>query len=184
MNDTTLTARRGWPVAFTQSALSVGFALLIGLGAQLKIYLPFTPVPVTFQTLFLLIGASTLRRFYSLQMIGWYLVLGSIGVPLFAGQTTGMSWLSGPTGGYLVGFVIATYLLGFFQGGSWRQLLLFLAAHTAIFVPGLLWLHVVTGSGWDKTLAMGLYPFIVGDLLKSATAFATWLILRRNTSVC
>ena len=159
--------------AILDSLTAFGFALLIGLGAHLKITLPFTPVPVTFQTLFLLIGGSYLRRFYSLQMVGWYLLLGGAGLPLFADGSRGLATLLGPTGGYLLGFGLAAALLGFFRFQKpWRNFLLFLAAHSILFVPGVAWLKFVTGASWDRALAMGLYPFLVGDLLKSAAAFA------------
>lgn len=154
---------------------ALGFALLIGLGAHIKIFLPFTPVPITFQTLFLLIGANLLTRHFALQMIGWYLLLGFLGLPLFAHETKGVAYLLGPTGGYLIGFVLASALLGYFQSRSaWRQYALFLLAHTLIFVPGVVWLHHVTQASWTRTLEMGLTPFLVGDLLKSSTAFACW----------
>ncbi|MBI2068375.1 MAG: biotin transporter BioY [Deltaproteobacteria bacterium] len=157
---------------FWNSLLAFGFALTVGIGAQLKVFLPGNPVPMTFQTLFLLIGASYLHRFYSLQMAGWYLLLGVAGFPLFANGSSGLNYLFGPTGGYLLGFILAAGLLGFFKPASgWRQLLLFLFAHSIIFIPGLLWLKVVTGASWPQTLQMGLYPFLIGDLLKSAIAF-------------
>ncbi|MBI2082215.1 MAG: biotin transporter BioY [Deltaproteobacteria bacterium] len=167
-------------VTLTRSLLALGFALLIGLGAHIKIYLPFTPVPMTFQTFFLLVGAAYLRRYYSLQMIAWYLLLGFVGFPLFANQSAGFAYLLGPTGGYLLGFVLAASLLGFF---SFRnpigQFFLFLLAHTILFVPGIFWLHQFLGGAWQETLAKGLYPFLFGDLLKSAAAFFCWFLFSK-----
>lgn len=161
----------------------MGFAFLIGVGAHLKIYLPFTPVPVTFQTLFLLIGASSLRRYDSLQMVGWYLLLGFAGVPLFSGQANGFAYLLGPTGGYLIGFALAAAMLGFFEiQTKGRQFLLFVAAHLIIFVPGVAWLKAATGSTWSQALQMGFYPFLFGDLLKSSVAFCCWVLFLKRKS--
>jgi biotin transport system substrate-specific component len=133
---------------------------------------------MTFQTFFLLVGASTLRGTYSLQMIGWYLLLGLLGLPFFSGNGAGVQYLLGPTGGYLVGFVVTTWILGQFRaGGALGQFLLFLLAHSLLFVPGVIWLKIVTGSPWSKSLEMGLYPFLLGDLIKSSMAFCLWFLI-------
>ena len=168
--------------ALVQSALALAFALMIGVGAHVRVTLPFTPVPVTFQTLFLLIGASYLRRSFSLQMVGWYLLLGAMGLPLFASSSSnGWILLSGPTGGYLFGFILSAWVLGYLQGRSaWQQLLLYVAAHTVLFVPGLLWLRWTMHLDWPRTIVMGFTPFIVGDILKSSIAFSTWFFFPKH----
>ena len=170
-----LSKTRSWPLARHIGALA--FAILIGLGASWKVPLPFTPVPITGQTLFVLLGASVLTRFYSLEMIGFYLLFGVLGAPFFASHGSGVSHLFGPTGGYLLGFVLASALLGFGLSrmkGLWNQLLLFLVASYAIFIPGVIGLKFSLGVGWHEALVMGYFPFLIGDLVKIALAFTAY----------
>ena|SRR5712691_9902788 len=167
------------------AALILAGSLSIALSAQLAFRLPFTPVPITGQTLaVLLTGALLGSRRGALAALA-YLGEGLGGLPVFASGGGGLAHLTGPTGGYLGGFVLAALVTGFLAERGWDRrvgttLLAMLLGNIVIYVPGLLWLSAFAGP--DKTLGMGLYPFILGDLLKIACAAALlplgWKLVR------
>ncbi len=145
---------------------------MYSLAALIKVPLPGTPIPATLQTFALLAGAGILGRWMSLQMIGWYLILGLCGAPFFAGGS-GLTHLMGASGGYLIGFVLASLIVGFFTEratSASKRLLVYCAAAAAIYVPGLIHLKFVTGAAWGSVLTMGLVPFILFDLVKALAA--------------
>lgn len=146
---------------------------LTALAAQVTIRLPFTPVPITGQTFAVLLCGATLgsRRGALAQFA--YLGLGCSGLPVFAGWSGGPTL--GPSGGYLLGFVAAAYVVGLLVERAWDRrvrtsLLAMLAGNAVIYAFGLPWLSVFTGGPANKVLLLGLYPFIPGDLLKIAIA--------------
>ena len=155
--------------------LVVGGGLLIAAAAQVKLVLPFTPVPVTGQTFaVLLIGALLgARRGAAAAMT--YLALGVMGLPVFAAAPPGPAALFSPTAGYLAGFVGAAWVTGSLSERGWDRrpwtaaLAMFIGS-LVIFACGLLWLGRYTG--WSNVLQTGLLPFIPGDLLKIALATA------------
>lgn len=171
--------------------LALAGAGLIGLAAQLRFHLPWTPVPVTGQTLAVLLVAVLLGRNWGGVGALVYAVLGAAGVPWFAGLSGGIGILTGPTGGYIAGFVVAAFFVGyvsdrFVRARSWYGLLgLMLFANFAlIHGPGLLWLAAVTGvTDIARLLWMGTIPFIPGDVIKaiSAAALAFALTPRQGT---
>lgn len=153
----------------------LGASLFIGLLAQIRIPLFFTPVPITGQTLaVMLIGAMLGSRKGALAVM-CYLVQGSLGMPVLAGGNFGLIHFAGPTGGYLIGFAIQAYLTGLLF--EQKNLFSRLPAFSKIFLPavfqltlGTLWLANFTG--WHSAWIMGFYPFIVGELIKvSIVAF-------------
>jgi len=149
-------------------------SLLVGLSAQIKIYLPFGPVPVTGQTFAVLIlGALLGSRRGALTMIA-YIAEGATGLPVFA-CGIGPAVLIGPTGGFLIGFIAAAYAVGKLAEFGWDRKIS--AAIAAMFVGeailyffGVCWLAILTNT--RTALMTGLYPFIVGDILKVALAAA------------
>ncbi len=156
--------------AFYDAALIIGGSLLVGLSAQIAIPLPFSPVPVTGQTFaVLLVGALLGPRRAALSMLA-YLLSGAAGLPVFALAQAGPAVLLGPRGGYIVGFVAAAYITGLLAEKGWDRriattILAMICGNIAIYTFGLLWLCCLIGI--NKTiLVIGLYPFIVGDLLK------------------
>ncbi len=167
-------------------ALALGFALLTGLAAQLRIYLPWTPVPISGQTFAVLLGAVLLGRGWGGVSQMFYVGLGAAGVPWFAGWGGGIAVLAGPTGGYLVGFVAAAFLVGHvvdMHAGARRLpgmigLMLF-ASFVVVYGLGLLqlylWLTLVQGNsiGFGPLLQMGALPFVVGDLVKALVVAVT-----------
>ena len=157
---------------FYDISLIIGGSLLIGLCAQIKVWLPFSPVPVTLQTFaVLMLGALLGSRRGSLCVLA-YIIEGAAGLPVFA-LGGGLAVLLGPTGGYLVGFIPAAYITGRLAECRWdRQarttILAMLLGNVSIYAFGLLWLSCLIGA--KEALALGLYPFIVGDILKIALA--------------
>jgi len=158
------------------SMMGIGaFALLTALGAYVRIPLPFTPVPFTLQTLFVIAAplALGLRRGVASQAL--YLALGAVGAPVFASAAVGALHFFGPTGGYLLGFVacqwVAASIAGRKEDASLNRLFAAaLAGSLTILVLGTLWLKVLFGLGMTEALALGALPFIAGDVLKSAIA--------------
>jgi len=152
----------------SRSAAVVGFAIFTALCAKARISLPFTPVPITMQTFAVLSAGLLLGRTLGSASMALYLMLGVAGLPLFS-LGGGLSYLAGPTGGYLIGFLLAAYLIGYLTERGWdrsyrRCLAAMLAGELAIYLPGLLWLSRLTPP--DALFKMGLWPFIPGDLIK------------------
>jgi biotin transport system substrate-specific component len=158
---------------FYDLALIVGGSLLIGLCAQIKILLPFGPVPVTGQTFaVLMIGALLGSRRGGLAVLA-YLIEGAAGLPVFA-FGGGAALFAGPTGGYLLGFLPAAYVTGLLAERGWDRrigttVLAMVIGNAVIYACGLFWLCCLMGTG-TKVLTVGLYPFVPGDLLKIALA--------------
>ena len=158
-------------------ALVLGGSLFIALSSQVAVPLPFSPVPVTGQTLaILLIGIILGARRGALSVL-LYLIEGVMGLPVFAGGAFGVARLVGPTGGYLWGFVLAAFVVGLLAERGWGRrmysaLVAMLIVNAIISLVGLPWLARFVGI--DRVLPLGLYPFIVGDLLKVALATVTF----------
>ncbi len=155
-----------------EGAIAVAGAAAVTAAGQVEV--PFYPVPMTLQTLAVLgLGLGLgLRR--SLGAMGLFLALGGIGLPVFAGGSGGLAVLFGPTGGYLIGFVVAAAFCGWARDRGWTKQVLgstavALIGAALVYPTGLLQLAAVVG--WDKpVLAWGLYPFVLGDLLKAMIA--------------
>lgn len=156
-------------------ALIVGGSLLIGLCAHVKVLLAFSPVPITGQTFaVLMIGALLGARRGSLAVLA-YLIEGAVGLPVFA-LGGGFGVLLGPTGGYLLGFIPAAYITGLLAQKGWDRrigttVLAMVLGNVVIYTFGLLRLSCLMGVN-RAVPAVGLYPFVVGDLLKIALAAA------------
>lgn len=153
--------------------LVVAGVAFLALLAQLR--LQVGPVPVTGQTLGVLLLGAAYGLSLGLLTSGAYVALGAAGLPLFTGDVAGVAYLLGPTGGYLLGFVLAAALLGALAERGWDRSVwstaaAMLLASAVIYACGLAWLHVALGGSWGHTLRLGLLPFLVGDLIKLAAA--------------
>jgi biotin transport system substrate-specific component len=167
--------------------LVVGFSIFLALCAQVSFYLPITPVPVTLQTLaVLLTGAALGSRRGALAMLA-YLAEGAAGLPVFAGASGGFIHLIGYTGGYLWSYPIAAFIVGLLcEKGLDRRFLTsalaMLPSAIAIDVFGTVWLAVVLHLDILTALQQGIFPFIRGDLLKLVVATAllpiAWMMVR------
>ena len=160
-------------------------ACLTGLMAQVVIPLPWTPVPVTAQTFAVLFAGIVLGRYWGGLSMLIYIVIGLIGVPWFAGMTSGIGILFGASGGFLIGFVLAALVVGNLSDRYVRVrnfmpmlTLLVFANFILIYVPGVLglaaFMYVANGTvpGIWTLLAMGVLPFVIGDLIKIGGAAA------------
>ena len=148
--------------------------LIVALLAQVKIPLPLTPVPLTGQTFAVLLVGATLGSKRGVLSMLLYITLGAFGLPVFAGGASGLTYLSGPTLGYLIGFVLAAFVTGLLaERGLERSvrtsLLPFLLGTIIIYICGVAWLSIVLGS-FSKAIMAGLVPFLMGDLLKLLAA--------------
>jgi len=166
-------------------SLALGIACLAGLLAQVRFVLPWSPVPVTGQTFAVLLVGVLLGRWWGGISMAVYVGLGIAGVPWFQGLNGGLGYLAGPTGGYIVGFILAALFLGYFTDKYVRSrsflsmlgLMLF-ANFVLIYIPGLLqlglWLNLVQGepASFSTLLGMGLVPFLAGDITKAVIAAA------------
>jgi len=144
------------------------FAMLTALAAQVRIVLPFTPVPFTGQVLMVLLGAAVLGRYGALSQ-GMYLGLGA-SFGWFSGMT-GLAALSGVTGGYLIGFILASFVLGEMveRRNEWSGAQIMAAMSLAVLViysAGALHLALTLGLSVQEAIVMGVLPFIVVDALK------------------
>lgn len=160
--------------ALRDAALVVGGAGLTALGAQIAIHIPPSPVPVTGQTLAVVIAGAALgaRRGAASQLL--YLLIGFL-LPVYADGASGPEVLWGATGGYLVGFVIAAAIIGHLaERGADRRLPVAFAAFAAgqliVFGIGVPWLQIATGMAWGDAIHNGFAIFIVGGLIKAFAA--------------
>ena len=164
------------------TALRVKQVVLVALGIlalaiAAKIKVPMWPVPITMGTFAVLtIGTAYGTRLGLVTMLG-YLLIGALGFDVFAGSSAekfGLTYMMGGTGGYLVGYLLATVLLGALAARGWdrsfgKMALALVLANVVIYVPGLLWLGQL--FGWDQPiLQWGLTPFLVGDAIKLVLA--------------
>ncbi|MEY4967749.1 MAG: hypothetical protein RIQ73_448 [Actinomycetota bacterium] len=166
------------------TALTAGGVLFLAAMAQIAIPVPGSPVPVTGQTLGVLLIGTTYGSGLGLATFAMYLLAGIAGAPVFAGASFGVEKITGATGGYLIGMMVATYLLGVLAKRRLDQRFLtslpsMLFGTLIIFSFGLIWLHHFTGKDWAWTIAAGLTPFIVGEALKIAIAGTSLPILWR-----
>lgn len=147
------------------------FVILTALGAFVRIPLPFSPVPVTLQTFFVLLSGAFLgSRLGGITQLS-YLFIGFLGLPIFTGAGSGAGYLLGPTGGYLAGFIFAAVFLGHTvkkYGGSFLSLFcLFCIADAILLLSGVLWLKTLFGYDMQKLLLIGFLPFVPADLIKA-----------------
>ena len=155
-----------------QSLFAVLFAALTAMGAFIAI--PIGPVPIVLQNLFVMLAGLLLGGRWGLASVGIYLLAGLCGLPVFAGGQSGIGRLIGPTGGYLIGYLPAVYIIGRLTERSDHRVLrdaaAMVIATVVLYACGVSWLKVVTGLSWAKTLAVGMLPFLIGDAAKIAAA--------------
>ena len=159
-----------------KSLLAVCMACLTGLGAQFRIFLPFTPVPVTGQVFFVLLSGTLLGRYGGLSQ-AIYLGIGCLGVPWFAaGMKGGIEVLIGITGGYLIGFIIASTIIGLFTeryltARTFKfQFLLMLIGIGIIYTFGAIQFSLIMHTDFKTTMLLAVIPFIPLGIFKAITA--------------
>jgi len=171
----------------TQFTLIVGGVFFLAAMAQISLPIPGSPVPVTGQTLATLLLGSAYGATLGITTFASYLALGAVGAPFFAQGAHGYHVISGATGGYLVGMLVASAITGALAGRKWDQRIrtvipTMILGNAATFAFGLFWLHHVTQQSWSWTISKGLTPFLLGEFLKMAIASTAMPTLWRFVS--
>lgn len=170
-------------------ALVVGVAAFTALMAQVSIRIPGNPVPITGQTFAVLLSAAAVGPLRSVSGQLLYILVGWAGVPVFADHAHGWSVLHGASGGYFIGFVLASALVGYqARHGVDRRIDTlagsFLLATALIYLPGVWWLAHSINVSYTKAISLGAAPFVLGDLLKAVVAGAlvpaAWRLVRER----
>ncbi|MDR0473741.1 MAG: biotin transporter BioY [Treponema sp.] len=169
-------------------SFSALFAALIAAGAFVAV--PIGPVPVILQNLLVLLSGLTLGPVMGGAAVALYLLAGILGLPVFAGGTGGIARLAGPTGGFLIGYLLTAILSGLIAGrpkagvkvSTIRVIIAAAAGILIVYAPGLLWLKIQTNNNWGKTLALGIVPFLPADTLKVIAAALIAPRLRRTAA--
>lgn len=161
-------------------ALVCGVALMT---LSAKVQIPFWPVPMTLHTLAVMAIAVAFGPYAALSVMTGYLVAGAVGLPVFSGSPArgiGLAYMVGPTGGYLLGYLIASGLVGKWAAGrkALGQFGAMLAGLAVIYAFGLLWLSRFVPAG--QLLTLGLMPFLLGDLLKLGVVAAGSAVLSKS----
>ena len=159
------------------ATLVLGLVVLTALCAQVSIPLPFTPVPLTLQTFAVLGGAAALGAERAVLAQTLYVGLAWLGLPILAEHKGGHEVVIGVTGGYLVGFIVASYVVGVIskRGATrnvWATIAAFVAGSLVIYTLGVSWLAHSTGMSISAAISAGMTPFLIGDVIKALAAGA------------
>lgn len=150
------------------------FAALIAVSGIISIPLPISPVPITGQSLAIMLAGGILTVRQAGFSVLTFLLLGAVGVPVFAGLSGGIGILVGPRGGYLIGYLVGAIVIALLKGDKnnlWRLALANVVGGIfVVYVFGVLWLSFVTGMGLEKAIMVGALPYIPGDLFKMVLA--------------
>jgi biotin transport system substrate-specific component len=175
----------------TDALLVLAGTGLVAGAAQISVKLPFTPVPITGQTFAVVLVGGSLGAIRGTASLMLYLWLGVAGAPIYADQDSGWGVITGASGGYIVGFVLAAAITGFLAEHGWDKRVsssigAMLTGNVVVYLVGLPWLAVVLDTNLEQTLEYGLYPFVPGDTFKlylAALALpAAWKVVRRIRS--
>lgn len=167
-NDQDLSRRREEIAGAVRASL---FVALITVGSYIVIPLPFSPVPIALQSGFVILAGLLLTGRWAVGSVAVYLLLGALGLPLFAGGTGGMGHLLGPTGGYLLGYLPAVMVTALITGDSLlRRVLAGTTGSLVVYCVGVPWLALVQGLTPAQAVSFGMLPFLPGDALKVIAA--------------
>ena len=145
-------------------------AAMTAVGAY--IYVPIGPVPIILSTLFAILSGLLLGSRWGSASMALYLLVGAIGLPVFAGGKGGFAHFLGPTGGYLFGYLVASWITGFISERSQGRMILDIFAvitgSLTLYALGVPWLKMVTQMSWTKALMVGVLHFLIGDAIKAS----------------
>jgi biotin transport system substrate-specific component len=148
------------------------FVALIAVGAFIAI--PIGPVPIVLQNMFVLLAGLLLGPVWGLACVAVYLIIGLAGLPVFAGGTSGMGKLFGPTGGYLLGYLPCVFITASVSKGLGKKpafdILAMVLGSLIVYSAGVPWLKAVMGISLEKAIMIGMVPFLIGDALKIVAA--------------
>jgi len=160
--------------------LAALFAALTAVGAYIAV--PIGPVPIVLSNLFIIMAGLLLGKKWAPASTAIYLLLGAIGLPVFAGGTSGLAVFAGPTGGFLLGFLFAAFVIAAISSigkhALWKDITAVLCGIALIYLTGVPWLKYTLSMDWAKAFPVGMLPFIPGDLLKGAIAVVLVRFLR------
>jgi biotin transport system substrate-specific component len=158
--------------------LAIFFALLTGILAQIKIFIPGMPVPLTGQVFGVFLAGIILGTWGGISQI-MYFGLGIAGIPWFAGYGSGLTYIMGPTGGYIIGFIFAAFFIGYLIDRSVKLrripsmlMIMFFSTFILIYIPGLIHFYIWSNGAFGlwELLGICVFPFIVADIIKAITA--------------
>lgn len=185
-------------IAFTREYINnravnraIGVALFViatALGAYVRIPVPGSPVPITLQTFFVVLSGAVLGSRLGVVSQAAYLLLGAAGLPVFQSYAFGMAHILGPTGGYLAGFLAASFIVGRMLKGSDNSIARIIASfaigNIALYTLGILWLMIAYRAGFLNAIAIGVLPFIAVEAVKIlAATFIYRRIAGRSKSI-
>jgi biotin transport system substrate-specific component len=183
-NNSTISAKRK---VLTGTTLAALFAALTAAGTFISIPLPFSPVPIVLQNLFALLSGLVLGPFLGGCAVGLYLIAGALGAPVFAGAAGGFVRFVGPTGGFLIGYLLSAVTAGLIAGrprpeapSKLRSVIpAALIGILIVYVPGVPQLKFVLDTTWANAFTAGMAPFLIGDGIKAVAAILIAPRLRR-----
>ncbi len=185
-------ANRIWPASADANLVrNVGLTVLGSLAVALAAHVsvPMLPVPMTLQTLAVLAVGGALGARLGAASLALYAAEGAAGLPVFTPTADGYPGITGPTGGYIIGFILAAAVVGWFAERGWdrsvpKMIVAALAGAAILYVPGIVWLSGFVG-GYDKALEYGLAPFWMGDIVKAVIAAlgfpALWQLIGKSS---
>lgn len=158
------------------------FAALTAICSYINIPLGFTPIPMNLATLAVFLAGGLLGKKYGTISILVYVLMGAVGIPVFAGFQAGIGVLAGPTGGFLLGYIAAAFITGIFMqmARTSHNILGMLIGQSVCYFLGALWFMFITGTGAGAALLSCIIPFIPGDFVKIAVSFLLIKRLRKN----
>ncbi|MFH1503881.1 MAG: biotin transporter BioY [Candidatus Omnitrophota bacterium] len=172
---------RSYPVV-REISLIAAFTFLMSMSAYVRVPLFFTPVPLTMQTLILFLSIIALKKRAVISQL-FYILLGTAGLPVFTNGGCGILYLAGPTGGYLMGFLIAAAVFPYLlpkENCLRKNVLFFSAAAIVVYCFGIAWLVLIHRFSFSAALIAGFYPFIPGAVIKIALASFLSLSIRNS----
>lgn len=163
------------PLLTTELASVALLSSLTAVGALISFPIPVSPVPITLQTFFTLLSGAVLGRKLGALSQLVYILLGLVGLPVFAKGTSGIGILMGPTGGYIIGFVLCAYITGALTESDtrcpfWKLIIAMTVGICAVYAIGVIQLSIVAGLSLNKAVIVGVLPFVPGDVFKIIAA--------------
>jgi biotin transport system substrate-specific component len=165
-----------------QMVFTALFTALIIIGSYISFPIPLSPTPIVLSDFFVMLAGLCLGATRGAASVGMFLFFGALGLPVFAGGKAGLAIFIGPTGGFLLGYLMGVFALGLIAAKGkpsfMKDLAALIIANIIIFGIGVPWLKLVLNVTWGKALAFGLVPFIIGNIIKIIAALALMPILR------
>ncbi|MGE5341874.1 MAG: biotin transporter BioY [Candidatus Omnitrophota bacterium] len=170
------------------------FAALTIVGSYIYIPIPFGPIPLILSNFFIMLAGLLLPRWWACGSVGLYLFSGALGLPVFAGGSGGIVHFIGPTGGYLIGYMVGVLVIASIvafnskskskkkrsaSAHSWfKDAIALILGLLTMYCLGVSWLKVNLALSWDKAIALGVLPFLIGDSIKLVAAVSLAGVLR------